>query len=353
MDYHIIKKTVGFSALLLILSSCNPFSEEEIDKKLDKKVRFAIVETSSMEEKSYLHYVSDLYNPTDIIELKYPYLGSNFNMNAYDQGTTAIASKHTPYKDPKTVLKINLTKKEVSPVKIDKSNIRTAAYFQNRYYITSNANWVSYLGIYEEDGTLVKEVSFDSENVTSIFIEDNQIFAFISGMSDAISSRLSIYDLDLQLKNEIDLSKVGRDHMDAVFDQNKLYFVNATSPEDNPLQQLGILDLDTHQLDLMELTEAYPNHIALASGKLLISNSSKVDPTGTKITSIDLSTMKETVHDLKIPILLMEGSKVEFYVLETNTCSVSIFDSQNLKLLGEVTANKKGGDSTYCSTIIK
>ncbi|MFR1687665.1 MAG: hypothetical protein ACLSVX_10870 [Massilimicrobiota timonensis] len=184
--------------------------------------------------------------------------------------------------------------------------------------------------------------------MTEILDYNDKILVFKSiNNEEHIKSYICVYDLNLHLIKEINISDYGYSQSKTIIHNHKLYFVNSS---DNN-HSIGILDLDNEQLEKIEL-DMIPNEIAIFKNKLYVSSGIHSQP-GNKICIIQLDDRKMKIVEVNTFIDKMISNQDGIYTMYSEDGKIDIrkYDLDSCKELNKATFQYDSNTPYYASML--
>lgn len=342
-----VKQIIPFVLVSMMLVACSNTKEQ-----FNENYQVAVVETSSTEESSKITYFDENLNKVYYQNYKYAEFGTNFYRSEYKDDSIFLVPKGKQGKhDTKKVVEVNRITGNSVEYKIDRNNIQNVAVDEDYIFTSSNLNFNSYLTKYNRKNQEIEEIKFIKEYLTLAISDNENVYAFVNSLDSAnLYSKIKIYNKDLILTNEIDITEFGLNQSKYCILGKKLYFSNSYDKNNQPTSNIGILDTDTFSLDLIQLEEEFPDDIIyLNDYQILITCTDPVIPEGTYVIVLDINTKKQKKYNLDVPILTVEITGKNLYVLSSNNELIKYNMDEDFKIEKRININLK--DSTYLSTL--
>lgn len=276
-----------FLSLVLVAMFLTGCSVDKRPNDIDYQI--ALVRTTEKTERSTILFYDQNLECLGEMEIPYGGLGHEARgRRLWQVGNLVTLVPHGLMGDYDTrkVIEFNSETLDYKVLSIDRSNIGYAAQSDNYIYTTSNSNGTSYLSQYSLlDGTL-KEISYNPFSEVAWVVNATSKYVFVStevqgeydelGGQDEFFSRLRIYNENLDLLKTIDLleEEYGTYINHGIEYDNSYYFpsnyidnVDGTEIKQGRLLKL---DLDTLEIEVINLTRRGPNQVEVYGSKLAV-----------------------------------------------------------------------------------
>ena len=314
------------------------------------RMMFGIIKTTSNTNNSVISFYDENLSKIKDIHCKAGELGTNFSQAVYLNNKAFIVPRGIVGKyDDKKVVGIDMNKLTLNEYTIDRINLQKVSVTQDSIFVTSNLNFTNYLSKIDFNSNLQDELT--SENYMELVVcAGDKICLFESNQS---TSYIKIYNKELKLLKEIDISKIGNQHAKYTIWKNKLIFSNAYI-NNMPNNTISILDLDTYEIKTIELKYQYPNDLLIYDNQLIISHTSDVDPQGNMLSIVNLSDFSvEKEVKLDVKVMRLDLYKNNLLVLspkdEKNISRIFVYDlKNNFKQTDNLELNLKDNEYHSC-----
>lgn len=335
--------------ILFLLSGCN--KNQTVNRVHKEDILLGVVETTSQEYKSYIHWFNDDLVLVEKQELKYAMLGSHFYKPVYEEEQVMlIPAGLGNTKDTKKVIGIDKSTFSIEEYPFDHIALNDIAASESKIYAVNTLNGDTYLSCYNKEDKSSKEIMIENEYICGITDVDGKIYAFSATMQDPVPKfTLYIYNQALNLIDEIDISDYGTTQLKFLVDGNDLYTGVMNTKDDLPGTTLMKISTETHEIEEIDIGEKFPNDIYNYKDKLIITNYDPVSNEGTKITVLDKNSYGKQTIDLGEPLTLTEI--YNNYLFVVNERNIKVFDIDKDFDLVQESVLEKDAD-TYISAIL-
>lgn len=340
-----IKKILLVFSITLLCTACNENDNYSI----------AIIDTSSINNISQITFYNRDLEVIKTCNYNYAELSSHFYQPQYLDSKVYLVPKGLGNKhNERKIISIDRKSKKVDEVSIDKNNIQCLSVGNRYLYTSSNLNMISYLTQYDIKNKTYNDISFENQYLSLIVSTKENIYCFFTTLNrEVLYSNLNIYDHNLNLIKEMDITDIGNCQRKYIIKNDYLYIPVSCDKNDNSISKLMILDLNTKSINSVYNFEnnAYIGDIVKYNNYLLISHTNEVtfDGTGLSLFNTNNNETKDIISD--IAIKKMEINDNSLYVLD-NLNNLYLFDlKNNFKLLNQI--NHISPENMYISTIIK
>lgn len=230
----------------------------------------AVVETRSHAVPSCLHWLDADFSETGSVDIDHAAIGG-WNRPCVQNGKLfLVPTGLTGRNDDKNVLLAGLGASAIETLGVRRINNYCVAAARGFAFVGGNLNWESYVSRVDLETGEVIEASFGADIVDSLIVCDSCLFAVTwDGQGDATRSKLMAFDLELHKLSEVSLDECGYCVPRPRLWDKDLYlasWANAAGSGGSP--RLGIYDVETEELDVLELKdrilEAVPTEAGLA-----------------------------------------------------------------------------------------
>lgn len=288
-----MKKYLIFIISIVLLYGCT-----NDNKKYDKNFQIGFIITTEKRRDSDIVYLDNNLNEVYRQKERLPTLGDTFsNSIIKDDKMTLVPNGLYLNNNEQKVALLDLKTGKLKTYDVPKFNILNAVIKDNYIYTLNNSNGTEYLTMSDKKGNIIKEITDNEYIMMEIINNDDKLILFKSiNNENHTKSFICIYDLNLNLIKEIDISDYGYSQSKVIVHNDKLYFDNSS---DNN-QSIGILDLNDYKVEKIEL-DIIPNQMTVSKDKLYISSGIHSNP-GNQICIIELDDKK--IHTIEANTLI-------------------------------------------------
>lgn len=338
-----MKKYFVFLMTIIMLCGCTH------NKQYDKDFQVGFIITTEKKKDSDIVYLDNNLNEIYRQNEKLPTLGDSMNIPMIKDGKMTLVPNGL-YLDnnEQKVTSLDFKTGKLETYDVPKFNILNAIIKNDYIYTLNNSNGIEYLTLSDKKGHIIKEITDKDYIMTEILDYNDKILVFKSiNNEEHIKSYICVYDLNLHLIKEINISDYGYSQSKAIIHNHKLYFVNSS---DNN-HSIGILDLDNEQLEKIEL-DMIPNEIAIFKNKLYVSSGIHSQP-GNKICIIQLDDIKMKIVEVNTYIDKMISNQDGIYTMYSEDGKIDIrkYDLDSCKELNKATFQYDSNTPYYPSVL--
>lgn len=339
-----MKKYFILLVSMVMLCGCTINSKEY---KKDFQVGFII--TTEKKRDSEIVYLDNNLNEVYRQKEKIPTLGDSMSMPVYQDGKMVLVPNGL-YLDnnEQKVVSLDFQTGKLETYKVSKFNILNAVIRDDYIYTLSNGGGLEYLTMSDKNGNIIKEVTDKDYIMTEIINYNDKIIVFKSiNNEDKTKSFICIYDLNLNLIKEVDISDYGYSQSKAIIHGHKLYFGNSS---DNN-HSIGILDLNNYQVEKIVL-DIIPNELTISNDRLFVSSGIHSNP-GNKICIIELDDKKIQTVEVNTLIDKMICTQDGIYTMYSEDGKIDIrkYDLDSYKELNKATFKYDSNTPYYPSVL--
>lgn len=267
-----LKHTALAVILIFHLTGCGILNTKgNIDLE---KACICVVETRGYDAQSALVFYDESLEEVGVFPLYYATLGQIFYTPSVYNGELYIVPQGiADRKDEKKVLKVNLSSLNTEIYTIDQYAINSISVNDNFIYSANTLNGDSHISKCNKSNKLVSEYVIERMYVSKLVCTDKRVFAFAS-ISEKLQfkSYLFIFDEELNLLNQVDITEYGYDQYKAVIKGDMLYFSNSTANNDDARKTVGVYSIADNSIRVIKLSKDYPHDIMFYDDKLLVSH---------------------------------------------------------------------------------
>lgn len=274
-----------------------------------------LIKTSSYSEESEVILFDENLKEVNQIKCKAAELGSNFIQPSYRENFVYFVPRGLIGRyDEKKIIRFDMHNGHIYNHKIERLNLQGVAIGKESIYCISNSNGFSYLTqINKEDDSVINEVC--SEYIMDLVVYAcNKVCLF---EYDSNKTYLKVYDKNLKLLFNKDITNVGSQHSKYAVKGNEVIFSNPYIFDENN-STISIFNLETYSLNTIQLNTLFPSDIVIVEDKILVAHTNDVDPNGNKISIIDSNDYSLETYAIDEPILRMEVLRGKLYILSPN-----------------------------------
>lgn len=246
----------------------------------------ALVETRSTAVPSCIHWLNDSLAEIGQTEIDQAYL-SGWNPPVAHDGLLHLAPVGlTGRNDARSLVTVDLATDNVRTYTVDTVNNYCVAAANNLAFIANNLNMESIVTRVNLADASTKSVSLGSFIADSVITVNDLLLVFSwDPSSDGENSKISLFDLDLNLLSETPLEDFGSGIERPRALGDSVYFTPWTKATDTPegYGTVGIFNIDRETLETLDLNEevidAVPTNdgLVLVHGNIHISEDSTID----------------------------------------------------------------------------
>lgn len=337
--------------IVLVIIGCNLDSTDNTSILQNSDVRIGVIETRSDEYMSTIHWYDGELNKIAEQDLKYAMLGSSFHNPVYfNDDIYLIPQGLGNRKDSKKVISINKNNFQVSEFPFENIALNDVAASGEYIYTINTLNGNTHILRLNKNDNKTKEVILEEEYISAFTLVKGNIYAFSSNLSTSSPEfRLYIYDDNLELIEEKDITEFGTSQYKFMQDDDYLYGGVMLTKEDSPASTILKISIETNEIESIEIGEIFPNDILNYNDKIIVTNHDLVGYEGTKISVLDKSTEEFESIDLKRKTQFA-GILEDNLIIgnQENICIYHIGDE--FSLIKEIPIEKD--DNSYISHII-
>lgn len=348
-----MKKFIYLIAIVGILITTNGCDNMEYNlKTLDmKQVKIGVVETTSSDYDSRIHWYDGDLNEVSQKNMKYAMLGSAFhNPVYYGDEIYMIPQGLGSKKDSKKVIGLNKNDFKITEFPFKNIALNDVAVSGDYIYTINTLSGNTHICRLNKNQNTLEEVILYNEYVSGVTAVKEKIYAFSANMlSPSPEFYIYIYNEDLELLDKKDITQYGTGQYKFMYDENYLYTGVMLTKEDRPASTILKISVDTNEIEAIDIIEEFPNDILQYKDKIIITNHDLVGYEGTKITVLDKATQEFESVEL--------NTKTEFADIMDNLLvilnqeKISLYNIENkFELIKEISIEKK--DNSYISGII-
>lgn len=345
-----IIKIITFTFILILFSGCNQ-NNQIVNLENKEDILLGVVETTSQEYKSYIHWFNEDLELVEKQELEYAMLGSHFYNPVYEEDQVMlIPAGLGNKKDTKKVIGINTSDFSIEEYPFNNIALNDITARGSKIYAVNTLNGDTHLSSYNKEDESSKEIIIENEYICGITDIDGEIYAFSATMEDITPEfTLYIYNEELNLIDEIDISDYGTTQLKSLVDGDYFYTSVMSTKDDLPGTTLMKISTKTHEIEEIDIGEEFPNDIYNYEDQLIITNYDPVTNEGTKITVLDKNSYEKQVIDLGESLTLTEIYHNHLFVANEET--IKVFDiDKDFDLINEIELEKD--EDTYISAIL-
>ena len=331
-----MKKAVCFLLVLLALvatlTGCNSYKADKIDTE---KIRVGIMETRGNRDSSRILFLDEELNELGSLSIKEAGLGSLFDTQLVIDNTLYIIPQgYDTRKDAKKVLEIDLSDLNITEHKIDRIAMMSVAVNEDYIYTCNNLNGVSYVNKYDIVSGETEYICFQDEIIMYLFYdsESRSLYAFgESSRKDGTSiARMHIYDENLNLLSNVDITKCGTGQNKAVSYEGNILFTSGTAEDGRDSKSVYVFNPKDESISTIELSKSNPWDLQIRGDKLYVSHFNIVTGEGGGLSVYDFATGKSVYKDFDHGVEQMQIVDGKIYIL--SDWKIYVYDLETLEL---------------------
>ncbi len=341
------KKLVA--AILLVVCLTAGCGREHADLE---KACVGIIETNGYKKKSSLLIYDDNLTRLTDVPVKYASVGSIFYNPFVDQQELyVIPQGSADKKDEKKVLQINLTDFKKKTYDIDQPAMNDICSDEAYIYTCNTLNGDSYINKCRKEDQSVKMQSVAQMYISKIVCADGKIYAFgTKKVEHAFRSYLLIFDEELQLTDQIDISECGSSHYKAIVRDGNLFFSNNIDSNEESGNTVSIFSMKDKTIDTITLNQNSPWDLALFQDYLVVSHYTPGSQGNGCISLYNLNTHEVSGYPLDHAAEQMAIKENNIYILAEKCLYQYKITKTGIELTKEIQIDLLR-DGDYCSGI--
>ena len=337
--------------VLLVIISIFAFTGCHNNKGIDtNKISVGIIETRGNISKSRILFLDDQLKEIGSLPLDYANVGESFEKALVKDNILYVIPKGLDAKkDEKAVLEIDLKNLETKKHTINQIAMYGITVDDNNIYTANNINGSSYINKCNKKTDKTDTIELKNVYISNLFFADNKLFAFAELINDSNirTSYIYVYDNNLKLMREIDITQCGASQNKFIEHKGHIYFSNMSDKYDNFGNTVGVLDTTDFSLDIIKLNQNCPLDLQIHNDKLYITHYNIIQGVGGGLTVYDLKNKEQNYIEFSHGAEQMSIANNKMYVLADRT--LNIYDINTLKLVNSTEISNMDSDYSYLS----
>lgn len=340
-----------FLWIFIVILSVFSFTGCQSNKEFDtSKISVGIIETRGNISKSRILFLDDQLKELGTLPLDYANVGETLEKALVKDNTLYVIPKGLDdKKDEKAVLEINLKNLNVKKHTIDQIAMYGITVDDNNIYTANNINGSSYINKCNKDTDKTDTIELKSVYINNLFFADNKLFAFAELINDnnIRTSYIYVYDNNLKLINEIDITQCGASQNKFIEHNGHIYFSNMSDKHDNFNNTVGVLNTKDFSLEIIKLNQNCPLDLQIHNDKLYVSHYNIIQGVGGGFTVYDLKTKEQKCTEFNHGAEQMSIANNNMYVLADRT--LYVYDIETMKLINSTEISNMDNNYSYLS----
>ena len=322
-----------------------------IDQKFLKEYEFAVIDTTSQLNKSFIYYYDDLGKKVYEKLYKMGYMGDTFSCpQVYNNKVYVTPWGTAKERELTVILEIDKENGNYKTYDTTLRSINSLAITDKYFFAVNNFNGVSKLARTnrETEETTIKE--FPKHIILQINIFNNILYAFAS-----LEDTSELIEIDLETMEEIcrtDVTKYGECPPSGVLmEEGSLYFTlpfNYGEDSDNLL----VYDTKTKEIKEIKLPDALPCQLLKYQQYIIISHINNITDEGNSLSILDIETGKIENYQLEntpSQIYIKDNFLYSLDITDRNICRYELVDNR-IKFIDQIFIDKRDTDLHYFLT---
>jgi hypothetical protein len=321
---------------ILFMSSCSPIGKQL--KSPTENFKYGIIYTSNFDEKSEIVLMSKNWEVTKKISLKVGGLGTGLKKATIYKNKLYTPIIGSPSNPDRRIIEFDLDSASIRYLRTESSPV--ALKVDNNFlYVVHNSDIDESIlaQIDIKKNTIIKKIKLKGV-LREIITSSDRIYI----MGDHIQSGgQTIYEVSKSLdKIKVIKNQYTAFPIDSAIIGNELLVMNNSKVDfSGPVDAYTILNIKTHNLSLIKLTEAAPYQLFDTGRNLIITHYFPPGNSGTKVTVIDKQTKRQKSYSLENNLYQSMIKDNKFYSTGTRKGERGIpknvykYDLENFKLI--------------------
>lgn len=284
----------------MLLVSCN-------NTKVLKSFDFAVIETTSQNNKSYISFYNKNLQKVTESEIKYGSMGSCYDLpKIYKDSMYVIPKGIGNSKELKIIFRYDLKTGKTMTYNLDEQNMNSFCVNDNFLFGVSTWNNNSNISRLDLKSNKINKLTFENEYVCKMDLYGDMLYAFSTSKSkSSIKTYLYVIDINnFKVVNKFDISSCGINQFYTCKVSDDIYFtsnnnVSSDMKSETPSTTLTKYNIKDKSFTGITLNNENPFQIIQYKRKLIISHFDPVQLRGDSITVYDLDTKEQKIVTLK------------------------------------------------------
>lgn len=327
-----MRRIIALVGLFVLIAACaKPASLDRSEAVI------GVVTTIGTEKHSQLHLFDDSLQLVERQVLPYASLGDYFYVPEVVEHTLYMVPQgYASLKEEEIVLAIDLSSGEQRSFFIGQPGINDVCVQAGQLFTCNTLDNRSYITRLELESEQRQVIELPEIYVTKLLADDSRLYAFGTSLGLELSATLYVFDFDLNLLEQLDISDLGVTQYKAITAGEYVYFSNPVDQWDQPHRLVVAWNKRTQEFTRYGLSHDWPNDLLLIEGQLWVAHFNPVTGEHAGISFIDLASGEVSHQPLEHAIEQMVWHDSMLYTIdETGLYRYQVLDKQ-LRLVNRV-----------------